>query len=70
MIRQKHKWVDDTRISGIQSQDYTRMGASIRHLTHLLEEVESRTKILITLSDGKPDDFDGYCGQYGIEDAR
>ncbi|MGH1536572.1 MAG: nitric oxide reductase activation protein NorD [Gammaproteobacteria bacterium] len=58
------------RISGIEPQDYTRMGASIRHLTKLLHQVEARTKILITLSDGRPDDQDGYRGPYGIEDTR
>ena len=30
----------------------------------------ARTKLLITLSDGKPDDYDGYRGDYGIEDTR
>lgn len=58
------------RINGIEPQDYTRMGVSIRHLTGLLQDVEARTKLLITLSDGKPDDYDGYRGQYGIEDTR
>jgi len=58
------------RISGIEPQDYTRMGAAIRHLTTLLDQVEARTKILITLSDGRPDDQDGYRGPYGIEDTR
>ena len=58
------------RITGIKPQDYTRMGVSIRHLSKLLAEVEARTKLLITLSDGKPDDFDGYRGDYGIEDTR
>lgn len=58
------------RISGIQPQDYTRMGVTIRHLTKLLNDVEARTKLLITLSDGKPDDYDGYRGEYGIEDTR
>jgi nitric oxide reductase NorD protein len=58
------------RIAGIQPKDYTRMGVTIRHLTKLLREVEARTKILITLSDGKPDDYDGYRGDYGIEDTR
>ncbi len=58
------------RISGIEPQDYTRMGAAIRHLTTLLNQVEARTKILITLSDGRPDDQDGYRGPYGIEDTR
>ena len=59
------------RISGIIAKDYTRMGAAIRHVSHLLEEVEARTKLLITLSDGKPDDYDDqYRGEYGIEDTR
>lgn len=58
------------RISGIEARDYTRMGASIRYLNRLLEAVPARTKLLITLSDGKPDDFDGYGGEYGIEDTR
>jgi nitric oxide reductase NorD protein len=59
------------RISGIQPGDYTRMGAAIRHLSKHLAEVEARTKLLITLSDGKPDDYHGdYRGEYGIEDTR
>ena len=58
------------RISGIKPQDYTRMGVIIRHLTRLLNTVEARTRLLITLSDGKPDDYDGYRGEYGIADTR
>jgi nitric oxide reductase NorD protein len=58
------------RIAGIRPQDYTRMGVTIRHLTKLLQTVEARTRLLITLSDGKPDDYDGYRGEYGIEDTR
>ncbi len=58
------------RISGIQPRDYTRMGAAIRHLSGILNKEEARSRILITLSDGKPDDYDNYRGQYGIEDTR
>ena len=59
------------RIAGIGPQDYTRMGVAIRHLTALLNAVDARTKLLITLSDGKPDDYsDNYRGEYGIEDTR
>jgi nitric oxide reductase NorD protein len=59
------------RIAGILPQDYTRMGVAIRHLSALLNGVEARTKLLITLSDGKPDDYsDNYRGEYGIEDTR
>lgn len=60
-----------SRISGIRPQDYTRMGAAIRHLSARFSEVDAKTKLLITLSDGKPDDYsDNYRGRYGIEDTR
>jgi nitric oxide reductase NorD protein len=59
------------RIAGIQPHDYTRMGVAIRHLTALLNGIDARTKLLITLSDGKPDDYsDNYRGEYGVEDTR
>jgi nitric oxide reductase NorD protein len=59
------------RISGITPQDYTRMGVAIRHLSQLLKEIDARIKLLITLSDGRPDDYgDNYRGTYGIEDTR
>jgi nitric oxide reductase NorD protein len=58
------------RIAGIEAQDYTRMGVAIRHLSQLLNAAQARTRLLITLSDGKPDDSDGYSGQYAIEDTR
>ncbi len=58
------------RISGITPRSYTRMGVMIRHATRLLKDTEARTRLLITLSDGKPDDQDGYRGSYGIEDTR
>ncbi len=59
------------RIGGIRPQEYTRMGFAIRHLTRLLAAIEARTKVLVTLSDGRPDDyFDAYRGPYGIEDTR
>ncbi len=59
------------RICNLSPKDYTRMGAPIRHLSRLLEQQEARTKLLITLSDGKPDDYDAfYRGEYGIEDTR
>ncbi|MEK6747997.1 MAG: nitric oxide reductase activation protein [Pseudomonadota bacterium] len=58
------------RISGIQPQDYTRMGFAIRHLSGKLLAVDAKTRILITLSDGRPYDYDYYCDDYGIEDTR
>lgn len=58
------------RISNMQPQDYTRMGVFIRHVTRIFNEIEASTKLLITLSDGKPDDYDTYRGEYGVEDTR
>jgi len=58
------------RIANIQPQDYTRMGVFIRHMTHIFSTIEASTKLLVTISDGKPDDYDTYRGEYGIEDTR
>lgn len=59
-----------SRIAGIKPQDYTRMGVVIRHLSEKLKRIDAKTRVLITISDGKPDDYDGYRGEYGIEDTR
>ena len=59
------------RISGIRPQEYTRIGFALRHMTKLLNRVEAKTRVLVTLSDGRPDDyFDVYRGEYGVEDTR
>ncbi|MDD5393321.1 MAG: nitric oxide reductase activation protein [Thiothrix sp.] len=59
------------RIAGIVPKDYTRMGVAIRHLSQKLNTIDAKTRLLITLSDGKPEDyFDIYNTQYGIEDTR
>jgi nitric oxide reductase NorD protein len=58
------------RIAGIEPKDYTRMGPFVRHAAGLLKSVESRTRLLITLSDSRPEDWDGYKGDYAIEDTR
>lgn len=66
-------WSEDVigKVCAIEAKDYTRMGAPIRHFTEILSQVEARTKLLITLSDGKPDDYDlEYRGDYGIDDTR
>ena len=59
------------RIAGIEARDYTRMGVAVRHLSGLLQRQSTRHKLLVTLSDGRPDDHgDEYRGRYGIEDTR
>ena len=58
------------RISAIGPREYTRMAPAIRHLTSLFAKVEAKIRLLIVLSDGKPEDYDDYKGDYAIEDTR
>ncbi|HNF65489.1 MAG TPA: VWA domain-containing protein, partial [Plasticicumulans sp.] len=58
------------RIAAIRPGYYTRMGAAIRHATTLLGREPASRRILILLTDGKPNDLDRYEGRWGIEDTR
>ncbi len=58
------------RIAAIKPGYYTRMGAAIRHAGSLLVNQPSHQRILLLLTDGKPNDLDQYEGRYGIEDTR
>ncbi|MCX7566155.1 VWA domain-containing protein [Sulfitobacter sp. F26169L] len=49
---------------------YTRLGAAIRHTSAMLAEQSATRKLLIVLTDGKPNDLDHYEGQHGVEDSR
>ena len=60
-----------SRIAAVAAKDYTRMGVAVRHLTQLLLHQPARHRLLVTLSDGRPDDYgDEYRGHYGVEDTR
>lgn len=58
------------RIAAIKPGYYTRMGAAIRHATGLMMKQQSQQRLLLLLTDGKPNDLDQYEGRYGIEDTR
>ncbi|MBA56798.1 MAG: nitric oxide reductase [Pseudomonadales bacterium] len=58
------------RIKAVKPDLYTRMGAAIRYATRALEQEHSSHRLLLLLSDGKPNDVDRYDGRYGIEDTR
>jgi len=58
------------RITAIKPGYYTRMGAAIRHASSLLVQQKRRQRLLLILTDGKPNDLDQYEGRYGIEDTR
>ncbi|MFC1589201.1 nitric oxide reductase activation protein NorD [Pseudomonadota bacterium] len=57
-------------INAIRPGYYTRMGAAIRYATQLLSKEASSQKLLLILTDGKPNDLDKYENRYGIEDTR
>lgn len=59
-----------SKTSLIEPKGYTRLGPSIRHASHLLQESQTENKILILITDGKPTDLDGYEGNYGIQDIK
>jgi nitric oxide reductase NorD protein len=46
------------------------MGAALRYARRLLEAEPAERRLLLLLSDGKPNDLDRYEGRYGIEDTR
>lgn len=58
------------RICAITPREYTRMATPVRHLTELLMRADAKVRLLIVISDGKPEDYDDYKGEYAIEDTR
>lgn len=58
------------RIAGLEPEHYTRAGAAIRHANTLLMRQPAEHRLLLLLSDGKPNDVDDYEGRYGLEDMR
>jgi nitric oxide reductase NorD protein len=58
------------RVAGLEPDGYTRVGAALRHASALLAGQMARHRLLLLLSDGKPNDVDAYDGRYGIEDTR
>lgn len=58
------------RIAALEPEHYTRAGAAIRHASAELMRQAARHRLLLLLSDGKPNDIDDYEGQYGVEDMR
>ena len=58
------------KIGAVQPEAYTRIGTAIRHSGMLLDKRDTKNKWLILISDGKPNDFDRYEGQYGINDVK
>jgi nitric oxide reductase NorD protein len=68
----QQRYDDNTRgrIQALKPGYYTRMGAAIRQATALLGACKQRRKLLLLVTDGKPNDLDLYEGRYGVEDTR
>ncbi|MES2334327.1 MAG: VWA domain-containing protein [Pseudomonadota bacterium] len=58
------------RIGGLRPGHYTRLGAAIRHASAQLALEPSARKLMLVLTDGKPNDLDHYEGTHGIEDSH
>ena len=58
------------RIAALRPREYTRIGAAVRHVATLLDFRPERHRLLLLLSDGKPNDLDHYEGRYAVEDSR
>ena len=58
------------RIAALEPEHYTRAGAALRYASATLMQQAARHRLLLLLSDGKPNDDDDYEGRYGVEDMR
>lgn len=58
------------RVGSVHPHGKTRLGAAVRHATSLLVREPAGHRLLLLLSDGRPNDMDRYQGSYAIEDSR
>lgn len=70
MFDERFSEVTERRIASLKPGHYTRMGAAIRHTAAELVKRPNRHRLLLVISDGKPNDSDYYEGRYAIEDTR
>ncbi|WP_323003371.1 nitric oxide reductase activation protein NorD [Denitromonas sp.] len=69
-FEEKHGPATLGRIAALKPGYYTRMGAAIRYASRILEKQPNALRLMLILSDGKPNDLDQYDSRYGIEDTR
>ncbi|WP_426609949.1 nitric oxide reductase activation protein NorD [Bradyrhizobium sp. McL0616] len=60
----------ERRIGALKPGYYTRIGTAVRHASAELARQPQRKKLLLVLTDGKPNDVDHYEGRFAIEDTR
>ena len=69
-FNQRYDGLARGRILAIKPGFYTRMGAAIRQAASILAEQSAGRRLLLIITDGKPNDLDVYDSRYGIEDTR
>ena len=60
----------ERRIGALKPGYYTRIGPAVRHAAAELAGQPQRKKLLLVLTDGKPNDVDHYEGRFAVEDTR
>lgn len=60
----------EQRIAALKPGFYTRLGAAIRHASAGLSDQARKRRLLLVITDGKPNDLDHYEGRHGIEDSH
>jgi nitric oxide reductase NorD protein len=60
----------EARIASLRPGFYTRMGTAIRHASAGLAQEARKRRLLLLITDGKPNDLDHYEGRHGVEDTR
>ncbi|MCO5249633.1 MAG: VWA domain-containing protein [Chitinophagales bacterium] len=58
------------KIGAVEPSGYTRIGPALRHAGQRIHQSDAKNKWIILLSDGKPNDYDKYEGQHGIQDIK
>lgn len=57
-------------LGALEAGGFTRLGAAMRFATQELARQSTGQRLLLILSDGRPNDVDRYQGPYGVEDSR
>lgn len=60
----------ERRIAALKPGFYTRLGAAVRHVSEELATRAASRRLLLVITDGKPNDIDHYEGRFGVEDTR
>ena len=58
------------RIGALEPHGTTRLGSAVRHATAMLSQQAAPHRLMLILSDGKPNDYDWYFVDYAVQDSR